>query len=208
MVDYVALLAPIPFLLTIFIFSFVYRENLLFRIAEHLAIGIAAGQMVLLAMDYITSSGIRPLMSGSFLALLPLILGIALFCIFNRKYAWVARYPTAMMAGMGIGIAVRGMVKEQFIEQILGAVTWPRGQDPLAIPNYLLGLVSVLTVICYFVFTREHKGVLGYSAKLGRYFILAALGVGYVGYMLGRSTMLIERVTYLFDTFCRWFLGR
>lgn len=198
---------PIEFILTIFIFSFLYKENRLFRLAEHLAVGAAAGHVVLTGIGYITNSGIKPIMLGNFIPIIPIILGIVTFGAFSRRYSWTSRYPTALMAGVGMGLSIRGAVKASLIDQIIAAITLPQNPDLLGVFNYVLGALIVITSLSYFIFTREQKGILRFSSKLGRYFMLAGLGVGYVSFMLGRNTMLIARLAFLVETVQKWFFA-
>jgi len=206
MIDYNELLLPVSFLITLFIYSFLYKENTLFRIAEHLAVGTSAGQIVLVGIRYIQDSGIDPFISGSYLAIIPVLLGLTVFLIFKKEYSWISRYPISILAGIGIGVSVRGFVKSQFIDQIAASLTLPKTLDVMSTFNYVFGIIVVILVTSNFVFTRENE-TLRTSSKFGRYLIMIALGVGYSSRMMSRETQLIARITFLIETIQKWFFA-
>lgn len=197
----------VPFLLTIFIYTYLVKDNVFFRLAEHLAVGATAGHIVLTGIGYITNSGINPLMKGRVNLIIPIILGLCVFGVLKKEYAYISRYPTAILAGIGTGIGVRGVIKASLVDQVISTIRIPKAFGAADMFNYALGIIIVITTVSYFIFTREHKGALGYSAVIGRCFILAGLGIGYVAFLQGRNTQLISRLIFIIETLSKWFLG-
>jgi hypothetical protein len=72
-------------------------------------------------------------------------------------------------------------------------------------PNYLLTAIVVLGVVStliYFYFSKEHVGVLGVTARVGIWFIMIAFGAHFGYTVMGRISLLIGRVYFLYHD---WF---
>jgi hypothetical protein len=74
------------------------------------------------------------------------------------------------------------------VEQAFQAV------DMLAI---MLGVVSVL---CYFFFSAEHKGALGAFSRVGIMFLMVAFGASFGYTVMARESLLIGRFKFLIET--------
>jgi hypothetical protein len=61
----------------------------------------------------------------------------------------------------------------------------------------LVTFVGVLTTLSYFFFSREHKGALKYSARVGIWFIMIGFGASFGNTVMGRISLLIGRVQFL-----------
>jgi hypothetical protein len=65
----------------------------------------------------------------------------------------------------------------------------------------LVVLVGVVTTISYFYFSREHRGVLGQSAKLGTWFLMIFFGTTFGYTVMSRMSTFIGRVEFLLSDF-------
>ncbi|KPV64654.1 MAG: hypothetical protein AOA65_0869 [Candidatus Bathyarchaeota archaeon BA1] len=68
---------------------------------------------------------------------------------------------------------------------------------PIGWFNFLFIAAGFLCSATYFIFTREHKGVLRPPPKMGRCFLMLALGVYFGNTVLFRMAMLSGRAEYL-----------
>jgi len=66
-----------------------------------------------------------------------------------------------------------------------------RGADTLLI---VLGVVSVL---CYFFFSAEHRGVLGAASRVGIVFLMVAFGASFGYTVMARESLVIGRIQFL-----------
>jgi hypothetical protein len=64
------------------------------------------------------------------------------------------------------------------------------------INNWLL-VVGLLTTLTFFFFSKEHKGALGGTAKIGIYFLMVSFGASYGYTVMARISLLIGRVMFL-----------
>src|SRR5512137_3010606 len=88
--------------LTIAVLSYVlYKENPGYRIAEALFVGISLGNVVVMAVRSLLSSGVNPLLGGDLRLALPVTLGLLLFTIYSKKLGKLSQWPIAVMSGVG-----------------------------------------------------------------------------------------------------------
>ncbi len=95
--------------LTLAIFSFLYKDNPIYKIAEHLFIGVSIG--VVIVQQYFDT--LRPLLinqlsGGDLLVALPaLLLAVLLFAkLASPRIAWLGRYPLAFLIAVYAGLEV------------------------------------------------------------------------------------------------------
>ena len=106
-------------LLTIAAYSFLWKENRLFRAVEHIFVGLGAGYGIAMGYSNIVSKAWNPITKeGKVYLVIPVIMGVLLFGRFVKSMRWTARIPLAFIVGMGAAIALRGAVEQQFVKQI------------------------------------------------------------------------------------------
>jgi hypothetical protein len=64
----------------------------------------------------------------------------------------------------------------------------------------------VLSTLVYFYFSKEHKGALGATAKVGVWFIMISFGAHFGYTVMGRVSLLIGRVQFLIEDWIGSFL--
>ena len=57
--------------------------------------------------------------------------------------------------------------------------------------------IGFITTLVYFYFSKEHKGVLGVSARIGITFIMIAFGASFGYTVMARISLLIGRFYFL-----------
>ena len=178
--------------LTVAVLSYVlYRENPVYRIAEALFVGVSLGNVVVMAVRSLLTSGVNPLLGGDLLLAVPVALGLLLFTIYSKRLGKLSQWPVAVMSGVGVGLAIRGAVHTYIYDQIKASITpiVVLG-DPMATINAVLVLVGVVSTLAYFLFTVE-GGAGGARVKTaGRYFMMLFFGA-----MFGQVAM--TRITYI-----------
>src|SRR3972149_4959486 len=89
-------------LFTLFIMSFLYKDNPLYKFAEHVFVGISAGYGVALQFHNVILPNLwRPLVQQNKLELLvPLVLGMLLFTGFSANFSWLSRWAIGWMIGI------------------------------------------------------------------------------------------------------------
>jgi len=174
----------IPAICTLMIWSYLYKYNPVFKFAEHTVVGIGAGVTFYMSFRTIITTGVDPVMKGVYFMLPALLLGPFVFGTFHPKTRWYGTLPIAILLAIGFGLAVRGTIIGQIIDQVRASMV------PITTPNMvknfenLVVIVGTVTSLLYFVFTREQKGAFGVATRLGRYFVMIAMGTTYASLLL------------------------
>jgi len=188
--------------LTLFIFSFLYKDNPFYKFAEHLYVGISAGYWAAMEWHNVFLPNLwRPLtQQGRLLLLVPFVFGILLFSRFTKKFSWLSRWPMALIIGMYAGIAIIGYGSGDLILQIQANLLPLWTGNWLTSLNNILLTVGVITGVIYFFFSKEHKGALGTGAKIGVWFLMISFGASFGYTVMSRMSLLIGRVYFLLVT--------
>jgi hypothetical protein len=130
--------------LTICIFSFLWRDNPLYRFAEHLVVGVSAGYWIaILYHTSLTDLWVEPLGAsiqafaqpqGSFLAktgilianIMPGLIGLLMFSRFYSKTSWISRWPIAFYLGISAGVALPLFLQSFVVRQVAANMIDPR----------------------------------------------------------------------------------
>lgn len=184
-------------LLTLAMFSLaIYKENPLYRLAEHAFIGIGAGHAIVTGVQVIQTSGINPVFkNGEYKLLIPMFFGVLLFARYTKRYAYLSRLSMSLIVATGAGLGLRGAVRAQFLNQISATFL------PLNSINNILIVVGFLAGVTYFVFTTRYtrylNGKLNVVPRIGRWFLMVAFGASFGNATMGFLSMLIGRVLFL-----------
>jgi hypothetical protein len=184
--------------LTLMIYSLLYRENILYRIAEHTFVGIYAGYGVAYAVKNIMDQGVSRVSAGNYWFIIPMILGIMLFTRFTVKQAWISRYSMAVMVGVGTGVSVRALIEAQIVRQIKASVISLYG-GPFTVIDNLIIVLGFICAFLYFFFTdiSALRRPMSYIAKAGRYVLMFTFGGAFGGTVLSRMTLFTGRMQFL-----------
>jgi len=191
-------------LLTLGIYSFLYKDNPAYKLCEHLFVGVSAGYyVVLMYFSVVKPNLLDPLFTDftherHFLLVIPLALGILLFSRFFPKGDWLSRWSLALILGVYPALRITGFGQGDLVEQIHGTMLplWVRGNLGTTIGNWLL-VGGLLTTLIFFFFSKEHKGALGGAARIGVYFLMVSFGASYGYTVMARISLLIGRVMFL-----------
>ena len=207
--------------LTLFVFSFLYKDNPLYKFAEHLFVGVSGGYYIILNFWTVIypnlilplgkafrGTGVNPAHSGMFAAevgdyrgflIFTGILGLLLFTRLMGKISWLSRWPLAVIIGVYAGIKTTGFAQGDFVAQVQASL------QPILMPTIggtlsaIVFTVGLITSLLFFFFSREHKGALGVASKLGIYFLMVGFGAGYGYTVMSRISLLIGRFQFLLE---------
>ena len=104
------------------LFSFLWKESPFSKIAEAIYAGAAAGYMLALSYKNVKDMAIHPLTQGKSTLIVPIVLGLLLYCSLSKKYSHLSRYGTAIPIGIGTGLALRALLSAQILSQIQATV--------------------------------------------------------------------------------------
>jgi len=188
----------VPIILIMLIISFAFGDNPIWRFAETIAIGAGLGNAFVYEMNVVQRTALKPLMSGRFTLILPIIFGLILYMRFVPKYDWVSRYGfmwvVAGTLGVGVGAIFQGTILPGLIETMKII-----GPTPIDTMWKILQLFIFVTTWSYFIFARPHTGILGKSSRIGRIWMMIGLGIGYSAIVEQYSYLVIERIWFVLD---------
>ncbi len=167
------------------IYSYLYKENPVFRFAEHMYVGLAGGYAVAVAFDNVKTSALIPLFKGEYLLILPVMIGCLVFTRLSVRYSWLARYPVAIMVGIGTGLSLRGIPSSQILTQVRASLL------PVTSINNILLVLGIVGTLVYFLFTKEHKGAVGVMARIGKPFLMVSFGCIFAATIFDNISMLV-----------------
>jgi len=198
--------AVVAGLLTLAIYSFLYRDNPVYKFAESLLIGLSIGYaLVTFWQTAILDKLLQPLFQqGQLLLAVPLILGLLMFSRFSRRLSWLSRIPLALMIGAGAGAAIPAMLYERILRQVSNSIQPLVTSDSQFNFSGLVVLAGLLSTLAYFYFSREHKGFLGGVAKVGTYFMMVFFGATFGYTVMSRMSTLIGRIDFLLTDFLHY----
>jgi len=193
-------------LMTLAILSFLYRDNPLYKMAEHIAVGVSVGFLIVMQYNNVFLPKVwnNVLHRGNFDYLIPFIFGVLLFSRFISKYAWVSRWSLAFLLGAGSGVSIPQTLEGRVLQQMEGSmrplvtvVAGNPGGSVLASLSAIFLVVGTLACLVFFLFSVEHKGGVGRLAYFGRLCIMAGFGASFGYTVMGRVSLLIGRVQFL-----------
>jgi len=199
--------------LTLFIFSFLYHDNPLFKLAEHLYVGVSVGYTIVKAYDtVIVHLIVKPIFeNGEWSLLIPVTIGMLMLTRYVPKASWLSRYAFAMIVGIGAGLAIPRTISSFILKQIedtvrpLLSMTGDGVTFSFNILNHasnlnaVIILIGVTSVLFYFFFSVEHHGPGKAVARTGILFLMIAFGAAFGYTVMARMSLLIGRLTDLIE---------
>jgi hypothetical protein len=186
---------------TLALFSFLYKDNPVYKLAEHIFAGLTAGYQVGLVWDTVVIQKLWDPMiyDGKWWLFVPGILGFLMFARFWPKYSWVSRVSLAFVMGTTSGVFITTQLHGLVLPAMKSTMLPLGGGGGLAQAVLaIIVVVGVVSTLFYFYFSKEHTGALGVTAKVGIWFIMISFGAHFGYTVMGRVSLLIGRVYFLF----------
>lgn len=188
--------------ITLALYSFLYKDNPLFKFAEHFYVGVAAAYTFnQLWYQVILSDVVNPIFGlnntdTEWMRVFPAILGLLMLTqLAPPSISWLSRISFAFVVGLGAGLAIPRTIAANLLAQIEPSI------QPLSLTvegfNLLVILVGVTSVLIYFFYSVEHTGAVGAASKVGIYFLMVSFGASFGYTIMARLSLLIGRMDFL-----------
>lgn len=196
----------IGFILTLMVFSYLLGDNLLYRLAVYVSVGLAAGFITMITVESVLLPWFRlTLTSGDtgtlVLGIIPLILGVLLLLRMTRGANRLGSLALAFIIGVGTAIALVGSISGTLLP-LANATAASPGID--ALNGFILVLGVVCTLIYFQYLARRapdgsvQRGLLvRVFGAVGQGFIVVTLGALYGGAILSGLVIFSERIAFL-----------
>jgi len=190
--------------ITLAIFSFLYKDNAVYHLVESVFAGLSAGYYVGLYWKSIILQQLWEPMTRAdnpkWWLFIPGIFGLMMFTRLWPKYSWISRIALAFVMGSTAGVflitQLHGLVLPQMQKTMLPLINSDGWEASFLAVIVVIGVISTLI---YFYFSKEHKGFLGVTAKVGIWFIMISFGAHFGYTVMGRVSLLIGRVQFLIE---------
>lgn len=198
--------------LTLAIYSFLYRDNPMYKFAEHLVVGVSAGYfVVILWHGTLVPNLLNRLADGNWLYVVPLTLGLMMWSRFFPSLSWVSRIPLALYVGIGSGLAIPQEFKARVNNQLVAAmdpINWDnffgeRFLDITAGYSELLLFLGTICALIYFFFSKAHTGAFGGMARIGLWTLMLGFGSAFGFTVMARISLFINRIQFLENNWWR-----
>lgn len=201
----------VSFVVTLLIFSYIFGDNPLFRLASYAFVGVAAGYTALVvAYQVLWPKLVQPLMGGNLLMLVPLVLGVFMLLKLFPRYARFGSWPMSFLVGVAAAVAIGGAVIGTILGQVRGAIndfdfTSPVENPTLTLIEAVLVLIGTICTLAYFHFGARVKNeqpparpiYVETLAQIGQLFLAVTLGSLFAGVFSAAITALIERLDFI-----------
>ncbi len=177
---------------TLSIFSFLYKDNPFYKFAEAVFVGVSMGYAIpLIYKDVFTPFVYRPIfVESKFWILIPALMGSLYVFRFSKNLSWLSRYPIVFgmaIVGMGVPLSMHSYVLVQMRSAML----------PFDNINTILIFIGTISILLYFFFSREHKGVYGKVTNVGIWYMMVGFGASFGYTVMARISLLIGRIQFL-----------
>jgi hypothetical protein len=227
--------AIIGFVLTIMILSYIVGDNVLFRLAVSIFVGVASGYAAVLILynvlwyqvlvplfEVITLGEAGRLLTYATHVVPAVVLGVWMLTKFSPRLARGSTPVLAFLTGVGAATVIAGAVRGTIFPQVEASMNLLNIQAAQPDTNQLVGwfingviiLIGTVTTLIYFQFgiKRHEEGVpvqrsvvLEYLSTAGQGFIVVTLGVLFAGVLIAALSALINRIQFLWDIILRFF---
>jgi len=188
--------------LIVLVWSIMYKPNNGYRFAEDLAVGVMAGYTLNIGINQVKNMNIDPLLKGDLRALIPISLGLLLWTQLmpTPQTRYFSRFSMAVLAGVGVGISLRGYIIAQIIQPLMGVVTPPEPEMMAMFSHAVYGLSAALCIMFFFYVIKPssfggHWKPVSTVATMVVYMALGVIG----------GSMLVSNATFIYDR-AQWFV--
>ena len=207
--------------LTLMVFSYIFGDNVLFKLASHIFVGVAVGYAILVVWHQVFYPALS---SGNVLSVLPaLILCVLLIFKIRPTQGGVTNVlgslALAFVLGVGAALALGGALFGTLMPQMSAMVNisinpghYPDTENEVGLVLWLNNIIIVLGTIgtfFYFTFAVRSEGILGgvresfvrFWAGMGRLMLIFTLGALFANTVSSRVALLVSRLQFLMGLF-------
>jgi len=195
---------------TLCMLSFLYKDNPFFRLAESFFAGLSLGYYIGIVMNQTLKPNLVLPLIQDFGANWNLVfaagLGVILYFRYIKRVAWVSRWALAVYVGYYVGVNMMQKLHGEVIPQI-GDSMLSLSYSGVGTLWNLIMVVGVLSVLIYFYFSVEHKGLIGGISRIGIWFLMISFGAAFGYTVMGRISLLIGRMVFLVNEWAKPLIG-
>jgi len=188
---------------TLAIWSFLYKDNPFYKVAEHIFVGISAAYWFIYTIYNVLIPNLFEKLisdfSGNWILIIPGILGLMMLARLFQKIDWLSQYPMALIIGTSAGLALLQYLKTDVMTQMTSTMINPFNASSVTVGiGQVILILGTISALVYFYFSIKHTGVVGVTAKVGIFFLMISFGAAFGYTAMARISLLIGRLQFLF----------
>lgn len=197
----------VGFVLSLLIYSFLVKDNPLYRLAIHLLVGVSAAYAAVIAVRHVVLPALTRIASDpsdpvALLWLVPVMLALFLFLRRIPSIGWLGNSTMGLLVGIGAAVALTGAISGTLVPQVTGA------NEGRPIASFFIAILTVCTL-----FTFQFTGRRGPGGEwerprwqsagvfVGKVVLTVTFAVLFVSVFGTSVILLIERVDLYLDYF-------
>jgi hypothetical protein len=207
----------VSLILSLMVFSYLLGDNILFRLAVSIFVGLAAANATIVTIQHVIYPAFQPIMNGewnlfsaesAFFVLTPLTFGTLLLLKPIKSLRALTNFALAFLIAVGSAAAVVGAVSGTLIPMVVSTAKITVSDNPLDLISSIVIVVGVIASLFYFHYRarRDSHGVIARGpilttvAAIGEGFIVITLGTIYGAAILSSLTILTGQLANLFGS--------
>ena len=196
--------------LTFCILSFLYEDNPVYKLAEHLFMGIGIGVGTVEAYYGVFKPKLidRLLVEHRLWSLIPLVLLFMLFARLSRTHKDWARFPVAFIVAAFAGVKLTGEASGRLIAQVKASMPdlpqlyedhgiWNWEADGAGLFSGLVLVLGLCACLLYFYFSARHNKAMRGISRVGILILMLSFGASFGFTVMGRISLAIGRAEML-----------
>lgn len=209
--------AWVSIFLTLGILSFLYADNPIYKLAEHLFLGISIGIGVIEIYHGVFKPNlIDKLADGNVLSIFPLAMCLMLFLkmtssvapAVHRKIGWLARIPIAFIVAAYAGVKLTGEANANLMTQVAQTMPnlaeewaqhglWSWQADGAGVVSAILLVLGLAACLLHFYFSAPHSKAMTIVSRFGVLILMLSFGASFGYTVMGRISLAIGRAQEL-----------
>lgn len=212
-------------LVTLAVFSYLAKDNIVYRLVQNAALGVSLGFGIIIAWQQVLQPMWWAHVQGAFdhtrpasgaWWLLALVPGAMWYFQMSKRLFWVSTLVSGLFVGVAAGLGFKNQVL-LVLPQISASL---KPLNPFAFPggaswdavfqcaSNLVFLIALFTTLLYFFFSIKTDNLLLRPAmRTGRLMIMITLGAMFGNTVMTRMAYLIERLQFLHESWLAPLLG-
>lgn len=203
--------------LTLAILSFLYADNPIYKLAEHLFLGVSIGIGVIeIYYGVFRPNLIDKLAQGNLLSIIPLAMVGMLFLkvlstlapALHRKVGWLARIPIAFIVAAYAGVKLTGEANANLMTQVAESMPdlattwrehglWDWSADGAGVLSAVILVVGLIACLLHFTFSARQGPALRLVSRFGVLVLMLSFGASFGYTVMGRISLAIGRAQEL-----------
>lgn len=201
----------IALILTLMVFSYIFGDNFLFKLASHIFVGVSIGYAIIVVGHQLVAIVQQDWQTVLPALILCVLLIFKMLPIQNHLSNLLGNITLAFVLGVGAALSIGGVLFGTLIPQLTATMSlsfnpahYEEGVTLHLLSNFLI-LLGTVSTLFYFTFVIRptmplsslRNGLVRFFAAVGRMMIIITLAILFANAVTARVSILISRLQFL-----------